>query len=331
MLSNMDFINKELEDVRKRCVDEVPGSEIVACHPAAVRIRIVRTKYKKLEVCMQFQGKYPDEAIIIEIKSKTIPDKLREGLTKICDEQAKTLLGKPQILHVVKFVQQFLADNPFSVCSEEVSFIKRELITEKDEIKMKQKSGVIVITIREAEYFMKFRLKVPDLYPEQQIVLENVENNFPELFHKMFLAQTEEMARRCVQPPLKRKPKDPPFEPSPSLKKVAVYLIDCLRTYPGSICPICRERAFTPNPEHAVKDETHGRFVVWVYCGHIFHKGCLDEFFKTPPFTGGKKCPSCGKRIYHDKWNITPKVAEERWAHQEARRRELDEVVDFLQ
>lgn len=41
MLSNMDFINKELEDVRKRCVDDIPGSEIVACHPAAVRIRIV--------------------------------------------------------------------------------------------------------------------------------------------------------------------------------------------------------------------------------------------------------------------------------------------------
>ena len=45
---------------------------------------------------------------------------------------------------------------------------------------------------------------------------------------------------------------------------------------------------------------------------------------------GGKKCIDCGKRIFHDKWNITPKLAEERWAHQQARQREIDEVVDFL-
>lgn len=46
--------------------------------------------------------------------------------------------------------------------------------------------------------------------------------------------------------------------------------------------------------------------------------------------TDGKKCPRCNLRIYHDKWNISPKLAEERWAHKEARQREIDEVVDFL-
>lgn len=45
---------------------------------------------------------------------------------------------------------------------------------------------------------------------------------------------------------------------------------------------------------------------------------------------GGKKCPGCGKRIYHDRWNITPKLAEDRWSHKEAKNRELSEVVDFL-
>ena len=57
-----------------------------------------RTKYKTLDVCMQFQDGYPDQPIIIEIKSKTLPEKLRDGLTKICDEQAKGLLGKPQVI-----------------------------------------------------------------------------------------------------------------------------------------------------------------------------------------------------------------------------------------
>ena len=45
---------------------------------------------------------------------------------------------------------------------------------------------------------------------------------------------------------------------------------------------------------------------------------------------GGKKCIKCGLRIYHDKWNISPQLAEERWAHKEARKREIDEVADFL-
>ena len=45
---------------------------------------------------------------------------------------------------------------------------------------------------------------------------------------------------------------------------------------------------------------------------------------------GGKKCIVCRQRIAHDKWNISPHIAEQRWAHQQARQREIDEVADFL-
>ena len=47
-------------------------------------------------------------------------------------------------------------------------------------------------------------------------------------------------------------------------------------------------------------------------------------------YTGGKKCLVCGERVAHDKWNINPRLAEQRWAHHQARLREIDEVVDFL-
>ncbi len=49
-----------------------------------------------------------------------------------------------------------------------------------------------------------------------------------------------------------------------------------------------------------------------------------------PSKTGGKKCQSCGQRIYHEKWKVTPALAEARWAHEQAKNRELGEVVDFL-
>lgn len=45
---------------------------------------------------------------------------------------------------------------------------------------------------------------------------------------------------------------------------------------------------------------------------------------------GGKRCPICNQRISHEKWNISPSVAEERWAHEQAKKREIAEVVDFL-
>lgn len=56
----------------------------------------------------------------------------------------------------------------------------------------------------------------------------------------------------------------------------------------------------------------------------------------TPKITqvlisGGKKCPGCGQRVYHDKWGLTDKLAEDRWAHGQARARELAEVVDFFE
>ena len=51
---------------------------------------------------------------------------------------------------------------------------------------------------------------------------------------------------------------------------------------------------------------------------------------KTPPFEGGKKCLACPNRIYHEKWKVTPELAEARWAHEQARNRELGEVVDFF-
>jgi len=57
----------------------------------------------------------------------------------------------------------------------------------------------------------------------------------------------------------------------------------------------------------------------------FFHSSFLFGF--SP---GGKKCPKCKQRIFHDRFNMQPKLAEDRWAHQEARKREIAEVADFL-
>lgn len=46
-----------------------------------------------------------------------------------------------QVMEVVKFVCDFITSNPFIVCSEELSYIKKQLLRDGDELKVKQKAG----------------------------------------------------------------------------------------------------------------------------------------------------------------------------------------------
>ena len=53
---------------------------------------------------------------------------------------------------MVKFMGRFLEENPLLVCSEEVSFIKNSLAKESDDLRIKQKSGVISFKIVQNRY-----------------------------------------------------------------------------------------------------------------------------------------------------------------------------------
>ena len=48
-------------------------------------------------MCFLFSEEYPRTPVHIELKSKTLPDKLLGALTKIADEHAKTLIGQYQV------------------------------------------------------------------------------------------------------------------------------------------------------------------------------------------------------------------------------------------
>lgn len=46
---------------------------------------------------LQFSENYPTSAIVVELKSKTLPPRLLVKVTELCDQEAKKLLGKPQV------------------------------------------------------------------------------------------------------------------------------------------------------------------------------------------------------------------------------------------
>ncbi|XP_067124698.1 uncharacterized protein [Centruroides vittatus] len=289
----MDVIDEELNDIKHHCEDVIKGSKVISSVRAMVRVDIICTEHKQITVCIQFPEKYPMQPLLIELKSKYLSERLLDRLTKICDEECKKYIEKPQILKILKFIRNFIDDNPLCVCSEEITNIKKELIDKQDELKLKQKNSSISLRVFQDLYFLAIKITIPENYPLKQI-------------------------------------ESPPFEPKPSLWPVVSFLISRVKYYPLENCQLCKKRCFPHDPKDIMTEVTNDLHIERVYCDHLFHNGCLNRFMKTPPFQGGKKCPGCKQRIYHEKWKVTPQLAEARWAHHEAKKRELGEVVEFF-
>jgi len=329
-MSDNWFIDSELETVKSE-YEKIQGATLDACVPDMVRISIYRTEYKQVAVCFIFPEDYPDMPIITEIKSKTMSFKFTTGLAQLCDEEVKKMLGEEQIMHVLLFVAAFLDENPLCVCSDEISWLKQNCLKQTDRIKLNQQMSQVIVKFKEGSYKMTFQLTVPDNYPFDNLGIECIENLFPADFHNMIKMQAIEIARKCVTPPIKPKPKQPKWKLTPSVKPVIEFLDEIFHYITKQTCALCKKAVLPDNPENVITEPKHELHADKLYCDHYYHYGCLDAYMKTPPFEGGKKCLSCNERIFHDKWKLPPTLIEKRWAHKQARQRELDEVVEFMQ
>lgn len=184
------------------------------------------------------------------------------------------------------------------------------------------------------------------------------ESNLPGVLLRFLNGQAKEIARQCVEPPLSKP--NAPFEPRPSFQRTLAFILEATRDFHTECCPVCGHRCLIESPNDAVTSETDDKFLERTYCGHIYHQACLKKYMREPPFpAGGKLCPAvkkhlrsdskdanrrqrkamavkeemtrCDIRIAHDKWCLNVNLAEARWAQQMARKRELEEVIDFLQ
>lgn len=282
-------------------------------------------------MCLTYPQHYPQHHILVELKSRHLARKLLDGLEKVAEKEAKKYVGKPHVLFILKLIGQFLDDNPLACCSEEITKVK-EMLGDNDKLKLSQKTSSIHLCLTQNEYYFKLKITVPNQYPKERIKLSAIESNFPRVFKVWFAEQAKEIARRCVEPPaIKPKPNQPPFVAKPSLEPAVSFIIKYVQRYPDEICQKCRKPAFPKDPAQAVHNENAAAHVERVYCSHVYHHDCLILYMKTPPFEGGKKCLACHNRIYHEKWKVTPQLAEARWAHEQARERELGEVVDFFE
>ena len=68
---------------------------------------------------------------------------------------------------------------------------------------------------------------------------------------------------------------DPPFEPRPSLRVLADYIVkDTVRTYPLEECPLCKKPALPDDPRVCSNDENNSSWNKtfkrhWLVCGIV--------------------------------------------------------------
>lgn len=376
----MTIIDSEIQEIQKNCENVVPGSKIITCSASLIRVDIKQNEFQRqLTVCLRYPKGYPQEPILIEIKSRCLSEKFVNGLANLAETKAKEFIGKTQAIFVLKFLEQYLKDNPLCVAYDEIVELKKVLGKHANEqLKLKQKSSTVQLTAKGGNYFFKVHAEIPEEYPQKCVILKNQASNLPAVLLRYLNGQSREIARQCVEPParLSKHKNASAFQITPSLCKSLKFCIDATKDFFEEQCAVCENRALPENPENAALEDTNDMLVERVFCGHLFHQGCLKYFLSQPPFAkDGKVCPAkkrharpdtrdymgtvamssittvsgdgrkspqkktsnnistetCGIRISHDKWVVSPAVAEVRWAQKQAREREIQEVIDFMQ
>ncbi|XP_055597182.1 uncharacterized protein LOC129747163 [Uranotaenia lowii] len=351
----MGLIEDETDEVSRLCENVIGCSKLITCMTSLIRVDIQQTESRQLTVCLRFPVDYPKNRLLIEFKSKTMSETFIERFSKVCDAKAAEYVGKPQVMNMLKFVDSYLRDNPLCIVTEEIFNLKKLLEGTKGELKLRQKSSTICLTARGEPFHFSAKFQVPEPYPLQRIQWEDCDCNLPAALMRFVNGQAKEIARQCVEPPLRQLKSAPPFQAKPSLERTLRFIIEVMKGIPAEKCPICGDLSLANDILTNPPTEEDDRFVIRMFCGHIYHQGCLKRFMSEPPFPpGGKICPAlkkhrwsdgiqkigagtakselCQQRVTHDKWGLNDvKSAEAKWAHQQARIRELEEVIDFMQ
>uniref|UniRef100_A0A182P3D3 RING-type domain-containing protein n=1 Tax=Anopheles epiroticus TaxID=199890 RepID=A0A182P3D3_9DIPT len=358
----MTLIDDELSEVSRLCENVIPNSTLVTClRSLVVRVEILQSPERRLTVCLRFPENYPANKLLLEFKSKTLPSIFLEKFEKICETKLSDAVGKPQIMWALKLISEYLSQNPLCIVLDELQQIK-SVLSSSDELKIRQRTCTAELIVRADDYIYGAKFKVPSTYPLDRITWEDCECNLPQSLMLFINGTAHEIARRCVEPPLRRTNNSESFTPKPSLYRTLSFLITTMRAIPNETCPICAERCLPKNPLNIVTSSNDDAFLVRMFCGHIYHQICLKRYMSEPPFPKeGKTCPAkkmpnnrlplestvcqskqttseptleavCGMRVTHDKWGLNNvKSAETKWARHQAKIRELEEVIDFLQ
>uniref|UniRef100_A0A182W854 RING-type domain-containing protein n=1 Tax=Anopheles minimus TaxID=112268 RepID=A0A182W854_9DIPT len=355
----MTLIDDEIDEVSRLCENVIPNSKLVACQNTLVRVEVQQSCMRRLTICIRFPENYPKTKLLLEFKSKTLSSTFLDKFINLCETRLNDAVEKPQVMWILKFISDYLLANPLCIILDELQQIK-QLLSTFGELKVKQRACTIELIVRAEQYYYQAKFKVPNDYPNERVAWDDCECNLPLALVLFINGQAKEIARQCVEPPLAAINTNASFKPKRSLQICLAFVVTTVRNILQEKCPICGHRCLPENPSDNITRNTDDLFLVRMFCGHIYHQGCLKRFMSEPPFPrGGKTCPAqanprhdamtlrsdeqclpmqsasnlrlasdavCGQRVTHDKWGLNNvKAAETKWAHRQAKIRELEE------
>lgn len=181
----MHFVDFELSELSQQCHNVIPHSKLVACHPTVVRVDIRHSVARQLSASFRFPADYPHrQPVLVELQSKTLCPRLLDGLTQLCDQRAKAILGRAQIIEVLKCIHSYLTEHPLCVVFAEVANIRHRLDNGSSnnnnnngsanvacgggggELKLRQKQNQLVLVARGGPYEFRVKVHVPADYPQ---------------------------------------------------------------------------------------------------------------------------------------------------------------------
>lgn len=202
----------------------------------------------------------------------------------------------------MKFIDTYLRENPLCIAYDEIATIKALLKEKKNldagdgELKCLQKTSTVALSVNGGNYFYKAKISIPEDYPAKCVCLKEHKTNFPDTIMRFINGQAKEIARKCVEAPL-RLSHSSKFEVKPSLLPSLRFIIEAVVDFYKEVCPVCELRCLPADPTEVELKDTADGYVERVLCGHIYHLGCLRSYMRLPPFPpSGKTCPA--KRVH---------------------------------
>lgn len=362
-------MESELAELQSRGVIVTKVSETMAqCMFKTPRI-------KQLYLYITVSEQYPQEAILVDISCPQLNSMLLEKMANLLNQEASKIAPEIHIVKIADKLASTINENKLLTSWAEL-IDARKYLGPNDQLQTLGKLGAFVLSLRENEWEMSIRVRVPDGYPYEPLdftitstnlipsLVEMFRNQGTNVIHKClygdkiitkaveqamsaeqirhdvdFLRTKNQLEKNSAQKDARRlhtriirkeidKEKEiianqqdsvstinmPPIGPF-----IQYWTQDIFRRIPTETCLTCRETIInSKDPERIV-------------CGHWFHMRCLEEYMRTPPFE--KYCIACNERVFHPKFPTEPKALErlaKAWSMDQARKREIADVVDFL-
>lgn len=192
-----------------------------------------------------------------------------------------------------------MRENPLCIVYDEIAAIKSMLrpnnkisTDDNGELKCFQKSSSVLLTVNGGDYYYKSKFHIPETYPMQSIEWTEYKSNFPITLLRFLNGQAKEISRKCVERPLRMSDNEI-FIAKPSLLKTLKFMVEATMDFHNELCPVCEGKVLPASAADVETNDTSDQYVERVYCGHIYHQGCLKRFMREPPFPpGGKLCPA---------------------------------------